>query len=265
MAQLLHLRRSMSQLDHAEEFRMVPSRRDSRVPCDAGCRGRLAAVGALSAVALAFWAIRASRVGSPRLPWFIWNLALAWIPWIAAHGVRGARGRWLLIVCGGLWLLFLPNAPYLVTDLVHLRERAPVPLWFDVLMFAAFALAGCALGWAAVEQVQDRIAEAVGRRRAALVILPVFPLLAFGVYLGRFGRWNSWDLLTRPHALLAGAVAAARDARALAFSTGFGSLIAAGYLLMLTTSARRAARVHSEAQPVRSGRTSPTSPAQNLD
>jgi uncharacterized membrane protein len=219
---------------------MVPNHRDPRVPHDANASGRLAAVVALSVAALALWGIRAAWVGPARFPWLLWNLTLAWIPWVAARGLRLARGRAGVLLWGGLWLLFLPNAPYLVTDLVHLRERLPVPLWFDVLLFAAFALAGCTLGWAALELVQERLAGTVGRRWAALAIVPLFPLIAFGVYLGRFGRWNSWDVITRPRALLGGAFAAAQEPAALAFSAGFGLLIAAGYLVVFPSRFRTA-------------------------
>jgi uncharacterized membrane protein len=210
---------------------MVSAHRDPRVPHDARARSRWAAVITASAVALALWMTRVAWVGAPRFDWLLWNLALAWIPWFAARGARQARSRAGAIACGGLWLLFLPNAPYLVTDLVHLRERLPIPLWFDVLLFAAFALAGCALGWAATEQVQHRLAGALGRGWAALTIMPIFPLVGFGVYLGRFGRWNSWDFVTRPRALFGGAITAVREPSALVFSAGFGLLIAAGYLV----------------------------------
>ncbi len=217
---------------------MVPTFRDPRVPHDPTARGRLAAVVGLSLASVALWGIRTAWVGLQPFPWLPWNLTLAWVPWVAAHGLRRARRRAGVIFWGSLWLLFLPNAPYLVTDLVHLRERLPVPLWFDALLFAAFALAGCTLGWAALEEVQARLAATVGRWWAALAIMPLFPLIAFGVYLGRFGRWNSWDVVTRPRALLGGAFSAAREPGALAFSAGFGLLIAAGYLLVFPSRLR---------------------------
>jgi uncharacterized membrane protein len=215
---------------------MVAAPRDVRVPHATHGRGRVAALLALSAVAFMFWTLRSTWTGPPRFGWFLWNLALAWIPWLAARAVRSARTPAVLAAAGGLWLLFLPNAPYLLTDLVHLRARPPVPLWFDVLFFASFALAGCALGWAAVEEVQGRLAAVVGRTWAALGVAALFPVVGFGVYLGRFERWNSWDLFTRPGALLGGAASALGEQRALAFSAGFGLLVAAGYLLVSPSS-----------------------------
>lgn len=211
---------------------MVEDERTRRVREDAPLRGRPAAVVALSAVALGLWAIRRAWAPPAGFSWLLWNLGLAWIPWIAARRLGAARGRAAAVGWGGLWLLFLPNAPYLVTDFVHLRQRPPVPLWFDALLFAGFALVGCTLGWGAMEQAHTRLAREVGRRRAAIAMAVLFPLVGFGVYLGRFERWNSWDLVTRPRALLGGVLSAAGEPTAIAFSAGFGLFMAAGYLTL---------------------------------
>lgn len=203
-----------------------------RVRPTAPTRGRTAAVVATSTLSIAIWLARWNLAGAPEL-WFLpWNLFLAWIPWVAARGVERLRGGVASAAAGAVWLAFLPNAPYLVTDLVHLRPRPPVPASFDVLLFASFALAGCALGWASLETVHARLARAAGRARAALAVGAVLLLTGFGVYLGRFGRWNSWDLVARPHGVLADAAGALGDPRALAFSVGFAAFVGAGYLLL---------------------------------
>ncbi len=202
-------------------------------------RGRTAAVLALSALAAAMWLARWTWAG-PGL-WFLpWNLLLAWIPWLSAQAIARGRGRGGLAALSAVWLLFLPNAPYLVTDLVHLRPRPPVPASYDVLLFASFALAGCALAWGAIELVHARLARAIGRARAAAAVGAVLLLTGFGVYLGRFGRWNSWDLLGRPRALLADAAGALGDPRALAFSLLFAAFVGAGYLLLAPPRPERA-------------------------
>jgi uncharacterized membrane protein len=77
----------------------------------------------------------------------VWNLFLAWLPLAFAFlAGRDSNSRLRLFLCAGLWLLFLPNSPYLVTDLVHLRPRPPVPLWFDILLVQSFVLTGLLLG-----------------------------------------------------------------------------------------------------------------------
>jgi uncharacterized membrane protein len=178
------------------------------------------------------WLARWELAGRLELWFLAWNLFLAWVPWVAARAVERARSVAASAAAGGVWLLFLPNAPYLVTDLIHLRPRPPVPASFDVLLFATFALAGCALGWGSLEAVHGRLARALGRARAALAIGGVLLLTGFGVYLGRFGRWNSWDLVARPRGVLADAVGALSDPRALAFSALFAAFVGAGYLLL---------------------------------
>jgi uncharacterized membrane protein len=181
-------------------------------------------------LALAMWAARAAWA-RPELGFLLWNLFLAWIPWLAALAFAAARAPVALAASGAVWLLFLPNAPYLITDLVHLRPRAGVPHWYDVLLFGAFALAGCVLGWASLEAVHRRVARALGPLAEAVVVAIVLFLKGFGVYLGRFLRWNSWDVIARPSALAAAAASALATPRALVFSVLFGAFVGVGYLV----------------------------------
>jgi uncharacterized membrane protein len=215
-------------------------------PLAAG-HGRTAAVLVVSGLAVAFWIARAWFAG-PRLVFLLWNLALAAIPWVAARGLAAARSPSSLAAAAVPWLLFLPNAPYLVTDLIHLKARPPVPIWFDVLLFASFALAGCALGWASLEKVHIRLTRTLGPARSTAAIAAAIFLAGFGVYLGRFDRWNSWDVLMRPGDLLSGAAAALVTPRALVFSALFAAFVGAGYLLF-------ASRVRREGSPASSAPT----------
>ena len=137
----------------------------------------------------------------------IWNLFLAWVPYAVALAIRGLHRRraraLLLLPLFALWLGFLPNAPYLVTDFVHLRYRVGAPLWFDAVMLASFAWAGVGLGAASL-----RVCSHVVRvRRGPLAAAAFVPLAAlatgFGIYLGRFVRLNTWDVATRPSTVLA--------------------------------------------------------------
>lgn len=214
-------------MEHAPQ----PTPAPDRLRPTAHARGRTAAVVAASALALALWTWR-RRLAGPELDYLAWNLCLAWIPWLAAQRVARARSRLGCAAAAFVWLVFLPNAPYLVTDLVHLRPDPPVPASFDVLLFASFALAGCALAWGSLDAVHARLAPAVGRARAALGVAAVLLLTGFGVYLGRFERWNSWDLVARPRGVLADAAGALGDPRALAFSAAFAAFVGAGYLLL---------------------------------
>lgn len=134
-----------------------------------------------------------------------WNLALATIPLMFALAALAlSRMRWtmasLLLLLP--WLLFLPNAPYILTDLLHLKARAPIPLWYDLIMLLSFALTGLLLGYLSMVCV-ERVLHPLFKRPAIMAFHgAVLFLCGFGIYLGRFLRWNSWDIATRPKSLL---------------------------------------------------------------
>ena len=101
---------------------------------------------------------------------------------------------------GVLWLLFFPNAPYLLTDFIHLRETPTTPLWYDALMLASFAWTGLLLGYASLYLMQMIWERAVGML-SWLGVVAALALASLGVYVGRFLRFNSWDALVRPRRL----------------------------------------------------------------
>ncbi len=132
----------------------------------------------------------------------LWNLALAVVPVVASSLMalvgqrRGAVA--LKIVCFLVWLVFLPNAPYLVTDFVHLTDSPSVPLWYDVALFGSFAATGALLGYASVAEVESVLRTRLGAVWALAASVAALLLCGFGIYLGRFLRLNSWDVLTAP-------------------------------------------------------------------
>ena len=98
-------------------------------------------IGSIAAVLLIIFRVFYS--GSITFVFLIWNLFLAWVPVIFALLARRWRRIPLLALAAGfVWLLFLPNAPYLVTDLIHLRPRAAAPFWYDLITLFTFALLG---------------------------------------------------------------------------------------------------------------------------
>lgn len=99
------------------------------------------------------------------------------------------------------WLLFFPNAPYIVTDLIHLRPRS-VPYWFDILLLAAFAWAGLVSGCASLERMHRRVDTRFGPRVGWGFVAAVAMLSGLGIWLGRFVRLNSWDVVANPLALV---------------------------------------------------------------
>ena len=103
---------------------------------------------------------------------------------------------------GLVWLLFLPNSAYIVTDLLHLPGKGNVPMWYDVILIFFFAWNGLILCFISVYLVQQVVAERIGRITGWLMVVCVLGLSSYGIYIGRFLRWNSWDMLRNPLELL---------------------------------------------------------------
>lgn len=146
---------------------------------------------------------RSVALGFPPHLFFIWNVFLAWIPyWLSAYFKEEAKTNWRHYVVTFLWLLFLPNAPYIITDLQHLKLYSPMPIWYDSLLFFLFALTGLALGFFSMRRLDLFWKLRTSKAFHTPLIIFVWTLCSIGVYIGREGRWNSWDLFTRPWDLL---------------------------------------------------------------
>jgi uncharacterized membrane protein len=157
-----------------------------------------------SLLSTAIVAVRWFYSGAPAYLFLLWNLFLAWLPLFAALTAYGLRRRPLLAVGPAVfWLLFLPNAPYLLTDLMHLGRGVGVPLWYDLLMLLTFALTGLLLGFASLELMHNLVTERLGIVSGWLFAASCLGLSGVGVTIGRFLRWNSWDAVLRPTSLLA--------------------------------------------------------------
>ena len=185
-----------------------------------------------SALACAIVAARVLRTGRPTFLFLVWNLILAWVPyglslWASASQRRHPQRWWRLILPGALWLLFFPNAPYIVTDLVHLTKRPPVPLWFDIGLLVAFMLSGCFLAVVSLHTMQSLIRRMLGGIASWLFVGGAVGLSGLGVYLGRVQRWNSWDIVFYPRDVLADAVRPLIDPMSHLHPLGLSALFAA--------------------------------------
>jgi uncharacterized membrane protein len=199
----------------------------------------LAALGALSLLFVAMIVVREAYSGQPIHRYLVWNLFLAWVPLAFAlavyDGARRGLGRVPLLVFGALWLLFFPNAPYLVTDLKYVGEFSDVPLWYDVVLLSTGAWAGLALGFISLYLMHAVARRAWGALNAWLAVAFALALSSFGIFLGRFERWNSWDVFTDPGPLarqLADGLANPLDyPRALAVTAVFTAFLGSTYLV----------------------------------
>lgn len=134
----------------------------------------------------------------------VFNLALAWIPFFAAalaYLARHNRVTFFLVmpVSTLVWIIFFPNAPYLLTDFNHLAASAGnAPIWFDVILLIWFAWTGLLLGIASLYLIHEIVSDVFNPWIGWLFAFGATILSSIGVYLGRFLRWNSWDLLYDP-------------------------------------------------------------------
>lgn len=160
---------------------------------------------AASVLSVATLAAQVHATHDHRYTFLLWNLFLAWVPLAAAAFAfalarRGAGALVGLLVA--VWLLFFPNAPYVLTDFIHLHDNGPSPLWYDALMLSSFAWTALMLGFASLYLIHAIIRPRLGAAVGWVVVVFVLGLASFGVYLGRFARFNSWDVVTRPHLVL---------------------------------------------------------------
>jgi uncharacterized membrane protein len=161
-----------------------------------------------SGMSVLLWVIRFLKTDSTVYATLNFNLFLAWIPavfaLIAYNAYRKGScfGAAIALGCAIVWLLFFPNAPYLITDIVHLRPREDMPYWFDQILYMAFAFTGCYLGMVSLILMQGLVRRSLGGIVSWLFAIGALVAGGFGIYIGRFLRFNSWDLLANPKPLL---------------------------------------------------------------
>ena len=133
----------------------------------------------------------------------VWNLFLAWIPLVASYALANRPKHWFVgLSWFGIWLIFFPNAPYIITDLFHLHHRPPTPLWLDLLVLCSFAFTGLFMAFISLYKIHGFMARTFNSWFSKLTIGTIILMSGFGVYVGRYLRWNSWDLLLRPFSLI---------------------------------------------------------------
>ncbi|MCU0435740.1 MAG: DUF1361 domain-containing protein [Bacteroidia bacterium] len=178
--------------------------------------------------------LRVGFTGRLTYLFLVWNLFLAWVPFLVAGWMRQRpfMGRMMFLCTGFIWLLFLPNAPYILTDLFHLKPNQGAPFWFDWLVLLSAGWTGLLLGLVSLRRMEQEVSGRIARRKSRNldfvrgIFVPVVLLLsAFGVYLGRFERTNSWEVMTNPFGVVSDVLSAVTTPRALGISLLFGFLL----------------------------------------
>lgn len=206
--------------------------------------GILLSLTLVSGLCTAMVVARVVYTGSLNHVFLVWNLILAWIPLLCAFAASGlyarksAMSRTAALLCAGLWLIFLPNALYVITDLIHLRPTEGVPIWFDLGLLFSFAWTSLFLGFVSLYLMQNLVGRAAGSLAGWLFVLVTLGLSGFGIYLGRFLGWNSWDIFFSPWSLMADIWSRLRHPLAhygtFAFSLLYSVFFVSAYLILFS-------------------------------
>ena len=196
-------------------------------------------LGGSSIFSIALYRFRGFWYEEQGFTFLVWNLFLAWIPLLMAYTawVVSLGRKWLFFfipIVAFVWLIFLPNAPYIITDFNHLADPSSVvPVWFDVMMLMWFSWTGLLLGVVSLYLMQDIVHREFGRWVGWIMVFIVSVLSGLGVYIGRFIRWNSWDIFSDPMGITSQIVAGAQDPSMR--SIGFIAIFAAFFLFVYLT------------------------------
>ena len=135
-----------------------------------------------------------------------WNLFLAFIPWAVTSIVilkpNIQKYRLTILILLGIWLLFFPNAPYILTDLFHLRLKSSIPQWSDLILILSFAWTGLLFGYLSLWDIEKILSKSLSQVWTGIISVSLLFIGSFGIYLGRYLRWNSWDIISQPFNLI---------------------------------------------------------------
>ena len=202
----------------------------------------VALLGGATVISVALSRFREAWYNEMGYSFLVWNLFLAWIPLGFAYTAwLMASNRRLLIlaitITAFLWMIFFPNAPYILTDFQHLGQPSDVvPIWFDVILVVWFAWTGLLLGVISLYLMHDIMHRTFGRIAGWVFVFIVSFLSGLGIYIGRFIRWNSWDIIQQPNDIFYGLVQGARDPSltSIGVTALFGALFLFVYLTFYT-------------------------------
>ncbi len=155
-----------------------------------------------SIFATSLLAYRMNKTESLVYIFLAWNLFLAFVPyWISSFLIKQKQITIHYLPIALLWVLFLPNSPYILTDLFHLKPRNDIPLWYDLVLVCSFALIGFTLFYKSIIDMIKLAKEQIDHTYIKFILPLFFWLIAFGLYLGRYLRFNSWDIVNHPFRL----------------------------------------------------------------
>jgi len=170
-------------------------------------RGVIEALLISNAVSLILFGLRLIATGSTQYWFLFWNLFLAWIPVLCISVlVKKLKSRsWsnpTPVIWTVLWLGFLPNSFYIMSDLIHLQSTGDIGVLFDAVLFLSFIWNGVVAGFISLIWVHQQIERRRSSEFASWVMAGILALVSFAIYLGRSLRWNTWDALVNPAGII---------------------------------------------------------------
>ena len=152
---------------------------------------------------LSLLAVRVAYTGTMTYLFYPWNLLLALVPfYFSGLLLKQKKFGWKTILVFASWFLFLPNAPYLVTDIFHFEERPPVPAWFDLLLVVSGAWNGVLICMISLFRIEKFLLNRCQIKSPGIIMFLLLISCGYGIYLGRYLRYNSWDVLTEPVSII---------------------------------------------------------------
>jgi uncharacterized membrane protein len=163
-------------------------------------------MGGLSLLCFSFSIFRFIYTDTKVFLFLNWNLFLAFVPWAVTSVTilkpKLQTYRITIFILLSIWLLFFPNAPYILTDLFHLRLKSAMPKWFDLILILSFAWTGLVFGFLSLWDIEKILSKSMNRIWMSLISVCLLFIGSFGIYLGRYLRWNSWDIINESFNLL---------------------------------------------------------------
>ncbi|RYE58344.1 MAG: DUF1361 domain-containing protein [Sphingobacteriales bacterium] len=146
--------------------------------------------------------VRVAITESPRYIFLLWNVFLAILPLYFSNKAVTTTKNLMFAFWSGLWMLFLPNSFYIVTDLYHLGISTGIPQWFDLVLISSAAANGIIYSFLSLRNIELRLNGLFNTSVISLLLGLMMLLCGYGVYLGRYNRWNSWDIVCNPLSLV---------------------------------------------------------------
>lgn len=162
---------------------------------------------ATTAVSCGFLVVLAATQADTVPVYLVWNLFLAWVPFVLTGWLdnilrRKAWSSWEGLLATLLWLIFLPNTFYMVSDFIHLADVDAGRLLFNAVVYTLFIALGVILGISSLYPVHQALRRRLGPRGAGALVVAILGICSVAIYIGRDLRWNSWDVVADPAGVL---------------------------------------------------------------